>query len=507
MRQSLKVTLSILISLLLCGGFAVFSFTGFFEVLETSFFQPAIIEGREKQLQDFADRISGYHRDNIERFSPAVGEPFVWRAFADSNQQSTQDIIDLQNLFGTFLDEYPNLQLVRFLGKEGRKIHFSTAVSDIESQNQERRKYLDYADIGETINPEALLVSAGESPRLIIDGQGQRFIYSIPIIVSTGQYRGVAVFYFSKRDLSEYLFRFPSLDFRELLLLDGGVVINFPEAGIELVADTILEIWSKNESTSDVYREAIVFESPDAQDLPYSLLTVSTDDFGSISVLVPYSVLQLQPFMKAIVIAAFSLTVFLIVFLIFNLRQDPILILSQRIKRLQLGVLQDFIEGKESVDWQRWRDELVSGKSELKSRIKRGLGRIPAGKEAELDGMIDKSWAEIISVIETRVGEPRREAVDVSHIEQLIQRALDQGAFTMKAQVPVEEKRPPRRAGIVVEEIAVDEVVEPGEVIPAEELEEAEAVEEAEEAEAVEEVEEAEAVEEAEELEEAEAVE
>ena len=123
MRQSLKVTLSILISLLLCGGFAVFSFTGFFEVLETSFFQPAIIEGREKQLQDFADRISGYHRDNIERFSPAVGKPFVWRAFADSNQQSTQDIIDLQNLFGTFLDEYPNLQLVRFLGKEGRKIH------------------------------------------------------------------------------------------------------------------------------------------------------------------------------------------------------------------------------------------------------------------------------------------------------------------------------------------------------------------------------------------------
>ena len=54
MRQRLKVSLSLLISLLLCGGFAVFSFTPLFDFVETTFFQPRIVAERERLYTELA---------------------------------------------------------------------------------------------------------------------------------------------------------------------------------------------------------------------------------------------------------------------------------------------------------------------------------------------------------------------------------------------------------------------------------------------------------------------
>ena len=58
---------------------------------------------------------------------------------------------------------------------------------------------------------------------------------------------------------------------------------------------------------------------------------------------------------------------FLLVFLVFNLRQDPLVVLARRIKRFQLDVLSELIDGKERLDWKRWRDELAAGRAELRS--------------------------------------------------------------------------------------------------------------------------------------------
>jgi hypothetical protein len=520
MRQRLKISLSLLISLLLCGGFAVFSFARLFSVVETTFFHPRIVEERESQLVKLSERVTRYHRDSIARFQPVAEKPFVLAAFQESNQQAQQDIFDRQNYFGKLLDDLPNIQLVRFLGSEGKKIHFSTASSDIESQDRQRRKYLDYDRTGESLDARLLITPAGEAPRMIIDGADQRFVYSFPV-VDGGNYRGVVLFYVSKRDLLEYLLRYPELDVGELTLLgQRGIVFNIRPADLVSIQDDLIRIWEQVESPGKVYSNPVALEAlseaerqPDSPRENYNVLSISTDGFGILSLLIPYSVFELQPVMRVVILAAIFMTVFLVVYLLLNLRQDPVLVLSQRIKRLQLDILREFIEGKERVEWKQWQKKLEDNRGELKSRIKRGIGRIPSQKEAELDGMIDRSWDEIISIIEARVGGPQPEAPDIRHIEELLQRALEGAQLTVQAPVSAPPKAPARKTGIVVEEIGVDEVVEPGEVIPteeaeeleeAEQLEEIEAAEEAEELAEVEEVAEAEA-EEAEELEEVEA--
>jgi len=525
MRQRLKISLSLLISLLLCGGFAVFSFSRLFNVVETTFFLPRIVAARESQLQRIADEVVEYHGRNIDYFKPLAEAQYTWNHFRPSNQISSNDIKDLELNVGGLLDLYPQIQMIRLLGADGKSINYSTRNEDRDSSDPQRRKYLDYDRLEKIVPSDDLLIPAGSPPEVLIDGQQQRFIYSLPV-EQNGEDRGVALFYVYSRDLLESLLRSLTLDLGDISLIgQKGVVFHNPQRDPKSVQSELIEIWESNVSRQEVYQESVAFEvSSSAEEQSggrddqggdqteaeavqieeYNLLSLNTDDYGVLSLLIPYSVFQLQPIMKGVVIAVIFLTVFLVIYLLLNLRQDPVLVLSQRIKRLQLDILREFVEERERINWKQWQSKLEDNRGELKSRIKRGIGRIPPNKEAELDGMIDRSWDEIISIIEARVGGAQPEAPDIRHIEQLLQRALEGAQLTVQAPVSAPPQAPTRKAGIVVEEIGVDEVVEPGEVIStgeAEELEEAEAVEEAEE------LEEAEAVEEAEELEEAEAVE
>jgi hypothetical protein len=529
MRQRLKISLSLLISLILCGGFAVFSFTRLFNIVETTFFQRRIVEQREAQLERIAEKVADYHNRNIDYFEPLTEAQYTWNTFRPSNQLAREDIGDLELAVGGLLDLHPQIQMIRFLGADGESIHYSTRSEDIDSSDRQRRKYLDYDSLEESVAASEFLVPAGSPPKVVIDGSQQRFIYSLPV-EQNGEYRGVALFYVYSRDLLEYLLRSLTLDLGDLTLIgQRGIVFHSPQRNPLSVQSKLIEIWDSGAFRREVYQESVTFEVSSsgqqqqgaADELggeqtevkplrieQYNLLSLNTSEYGVLSLLIPYSVFQLQPIMKGVVLAAIFLTVFLILYLLFNLRQDPVLVLSQRIKRLQLDILREFVEGRERIDWSQWQKKLEVNRGELKSRIKRGLGRIPSPKERELDQMIDQSWDEIISLIETRVGGAQPQAPDIRHIEELLQRALEGAQLTVRAPVSGPTAVPARKGGIVVEEIGVDEVVEPGEVIPteeAEELEEAEAVEEAEELAEAEEV--AEELAEAEELEEAEAVE
>jgi hypothetical protein len=483
MRQRLKISLSLLISLLLCGGFAVFSFTRLFNVVETTFFQPRIVAAREAQLQRIAQKIIDYHDRNIEHFLPLSKAEYTGNTFRPSNQLARENIIKLQNEVGGLLDLYPQIQLIRLLGADGKSIHYSTRNADIDSSDSQRRKYLDYDRLEKIIPSDDLLVPAGEPPKVLIDGQQQRFIYSLPV-EQEGEYRGVALFYVYSRDLLESLLRSLTLDLGDISLIgQKGVVFHTPQRNPQLLQSELIEIWESNVSRQEVYQESVAFEvsstteetggggedqgggKTEAEPIQieqYNLLSLNTDQYGVLSLLIPYSVFQLQPIMKGVVIAVIFLTVFLVVYLLLNLRQDPVLVLSQRIKRLQLDILREFVEERERIDWKQWQSKLEDNRGELKSRIKRGIGRFPPGKEAELDGMIDRSWDEIISIIEARVGGPQPEAPDIHHIEQLLQRALEGAQLTVQAPVSAPPQAPTRKAGIVVEEIGVDEVVEPG---------------------------------------------
>jgi hypothetical protein len=509
MRQSLRISLALLISVVVFAAFAALAFTGLFDLLQVGFFKPRVLQERRQLLTAAAGRIEAYHRLNLERFAEPLKQPYILSAFSRFGQESREDIFNRGNYFGKLLDEYPALLGVRFLGPDGKSIHFSTFASDVRSREKEQMRYFPYPEVDKSLPAEALLLPRAASPRLLIDGQAERFIYSYPVADAQGVYWGTAVFYFSKNGLADALLSDPRLDVRQFVLIDRrGLLLNVAESEKALIAPLVVKAWSAP-AASGMSLETIAVQGAGAAEEKQVLLSLPAGPGGVVGWLVPYSSFELQTLMKVVILASVFLTVFLLTFLLFNLRQDPLLVLSQRVKRFQLEILQEFIEGRREVDWKRWRDELAGGRPELRSRIKKGIGRLPQGKEAEIDDLIDRSWDEIIHIIEARIGQQARERVDVGVVEELIQKALERGRIKLEAAPAVAslpaaalvrpgareaQQPPPSRESLQVEEIGVEEVTEAEEVQapaaePAKGLEQ-EAVEELEEAEPVEEAEE-----------------
>jgi len=211
MRQSLKIALSLLVSILFFSVFALVAFGGLFERVETGFFQPRIKKELNRQLMIIAERTERYHRDNFERFMPVVEKSFVAAAF--SAQQSQEDISNRINTFGRLQEDYAWLRIVRFLDPDGDKIHFSTLPGDIRIKDKYSIVYRKLSEVENGISGVKLMTGQGEAPRLIIGAD--EFIYSFPVVDRYEIYRGSALFYISRSALSTLLFSVADLEFQK----------------------------------------------------------------------------------------------------------------------------------------------------------------------------------------------------------------------------------------------------------------------------------------------------
>jgi len=554
-RQILKVSLSLLITLILSAAFLLVAFSGLFDLIEASFFQPRIQQQYQRHLNYIYEKIKDYHRINIGKFLPITKNPAVFRAYL--SQQSAEDIFIRTNLFGKLREEFGNLRFVRLIGKDGKKIHFSTLRSDIRKRETYRIVYYNLDKVEKNFSGKDLVCPENKKYKLIIDAKSKSFIYSFPVFDNYDIYRGSALFYVSKMGLENYLFNIPDLGLNDLTLIGsgggaevGGVLINFPPDKVSLISGEVLRVWNKYREKNS-YIVPFSFKLKNGTEERYLFFFLKDHNFGNVGFLIPRSRFSMQLWMKVILSVSFFMTVFLLVFLILNLRQDPMVILSERIKRFQIEFLREYVSSKEKLDWERWRRELTLKQGEVKEQIKKGIGRISRDKQKEVDELIDKSWEEIINVIGKRIETPARveEKVDLKRIEEIIQKALSSGRFVVPVtstaekvgkisdveggksvvETPVREEEEREAEGtslaglrpVEVEELdeeeveEIEEIEEAGEeeveeIAPVEELEEVEEVEEIEEAEPLEEVsplaEEAEEVEELEEVEEIEEI-
>jgi hypothetical protein len=232
------------------------------------------------------------------------------------------------------------------------------------------------------------------------------------------------------------------------------------------------------------------------------VFTAEQDPGGFVSVMVKSGVLEMSRVMKGLLLAVFFFTVFLIVFLLFNLRPDPVEVLSQRIKRFQIQLLEQLMGSQGGSDWERWKKELEARRGEITHQIMRGIGKVSPKQKPEVDAYVSKSWDEIIDLLGRRAEVTTSAAaspIDISRLENLIRQALKNAQFVAPLQKPIS----PSEEGLAAAQrsgagqAALMEAEEPAEEV-LEELEEARSTEAVPELEAVGEP--AEAVEELEEI-------
>jgi hypothetical protein len=430
-----KATLSLLISVLFAALAAVLAYTGLFDLVEARFYRPSLIREMGKAIEEDAGTLQGLLRELRGRFSATLENEAVRRSFLPN--QTREDILERSRIYGELMTGIGGLQSVRFIDSAAVRIHFSTDARDVFRLEEGRIVYRNYHESPGFISFERVNAPDREEPKLTMDEKENRILFSFPFYDSYGAYRGTALFSLSVRTLADRFTAEGRIRLGEdlsLLAEPAGVLIGLPRGGRDALMAAAASVWKTG---------ALSLTALEASGSEAALVLFSSKTDGGLYVgrMVDESLFILPEAVKAILLGAFFLTLYLSAFLIFNLRQDPVLVIQNRLKRLRLNLVEEYYDLKGDFDWDRWRRELEQRRGELHAELKRGIrfGRVSAG---DADFLIDKFWDEFLAVIRGR-----REDVRDADIEEKIRRVLDRVLGQAAGPVPPLAAVPPEDAG------------------------------------------------------------
>src|SRR6056297_131252 len=485
-----RVSISLLISIILVTAFAFLAYSGLFEYIETTFYNQRVTELYEQELLKKKTAIEDFHHQYQSRFSATLSQVDVQKVY--SPNWDREYIFQHNNLFNTLHSEYQGLLFVRFVSTDN-KIHYSTREDDIERQGEYRVIYKVLEEQTTTIPIAELKLDSDQPKDIIIDDEQNRFIYQFPLFDDLEQFRGTALFYVDKNSLQHFLVSRGFLQVgRQINLTENGYLFFGEGLAVDEIKETTSKRWNNNlVGQRFVYRD-------DKTDQRFVLMSTSTDGYGNVGLLVNQSLFEMGSVLKVILLSASGITVFLLLLLLFSLRQDREVIIRNRLKRFQLEFIKGYIESQDRLDWSQLKNEVSRKKQSLKGEMKKGLGKIKGEIEEKIDNLIDESWQDIFKVLDGRSEKQKQTTsqVSIDNIEEVVQKILS-------LQKTIESQGPPMgpTSGPTPNASKQKQKVEQK---PAEEAEESEKFESGEEPEEIEELGELEEAEEPEELEEAE---
>ncbi len=279
-----------------------------------------------------------------------------------------------------------------------------------------------------------------------------------------------------------------------------------PVTGSDLIVDTKNSVSEKIEVEQTEYSTLQASEENSEQTtydfvLFTKIVDLGENSFGAVSIVRNAQDFKISPALKVLLLSLGGLTLFLVIFLIFNLKCDDEVVIKNRIRKLTTTFIAKYKKsnGKNS---KKTPAELTKRKGEFEKEIKLSLGRRGKKYSQQIDELLEESWQEILSAIGVTENlkpevEPNskkvKEKIELTPVEQP-QKAEPAGAEAKveKAEEPdevealedVEELDDAEPVEDLADAEPVDELEEIGDAEPAEELDEiadAEPVEELEE--------------------------
>ena len=534
MTSGQKTAVSLLISVVLFAAFVVAAFTGLFSVIDARFYEP----GKISQIQKHLDTVSENFNEYIETLESRFGKnenSFLKQTCVQSyieNQPSDEVVRERSKLSGDLFSQTPGLLGMRLIDKNGSSVHFSTFSSDVLNRTSEIVSFKNYTDAITLTGEKEIPFEKISSPdsygtngvvcKTVFDGRDNRIILSFPYYDSYKAYRGTFVFYVNANDFNRVLLSKKIITFGDTgSLVSGlnfeeekketeyksGFVFGIPAVGKKIFEQEILSRWEKGLFAPEkiVYKsseDSFAIQEYDAaienkkSDNNYWVLVSSTKtDFGYIGGIYPDEMFAMPDAVKILMLICIFVTLFLVVFLAVNLKQDDMVVIRERIRRLQLGIVSEYLKKKENVDWQVVSGKIAERRQDVTLEIIRSLGRKAKKHDKEVNELINRSWDELLAAMSVQVRKENNEngLTNAAEIKSMLEELLSSGNIKVQT------------VGSDVNVMPV--TVKPSKSVPVtEQVQELDKVEKAEAVEELEEVEEPEVVDELEEVEEAEVV-
>lgn len=546
MTSSQKTAVSLLVSVILFAAFSVISFTGLFSLIDARFYEPEKISQIQKHLETISENYDEYITTLESRFGKNENSFLKQKSVLSyiESKASEEDVLLRSRLSGELFNQTPGLMGMRLVDKNGINIHFSTFSSDILNRTSETVAYKNYTDsisltgqkeipFEKIYSPDSFETS-GIVCKTIFDGNDNRIIFSFPFYDVYSAYRGSFIFYVNANDFNRVLLSKKLITFGNTgTLVSGltsdendkntdyksGFVFGIPAVanGKQIFEKEILSRWQKGltapekivyKKSDDSFSESEFDAATNAVDAEnkknnYWILVSSTKTaFGYVGGIYPDEIFVMSDGVKILLLVCIFITLFLIVFLIVNLKQDDMVVIRERIRRLQLGIITEFLKQKEAVDWKIVSGKIAERRQDVSSEIMKSLGRRGKKHSAEINDLINRSWDELLAAmnVESKKNSGSLENSNIDEIKKLLEELLSSGSIKVQSvqpQVTVNQSQLDVKPVASVHALDDVEELENTSSADVEEIEEIEEVEEAENAD-VEEIEEAQEVEEAE---------
>ena len=523
MTSGQKTAVSLLISVVLFAAFVVAAFTGLFSVIDARFYEP----GKISQIQKHLDTVSENFNEYIETLESRFGKnenSFLKQTCVQSyieNQPSDEVVRERSKLSGDLFSQTPGLLGMRLIDKNGSSVHFSTFSSDVLNRTSEIVSFKNYTDAITLTGEKEIPFEKISSPdsygtngvvcKTVFDGRDNRIILSFPYYDSYKAYRGTFVFYVNANDFNRVLLSKKIITFGDTgSLVSGlnfeeekketeyksGFVFGIPAVGKKIFEQEILSRWEKGLFAPEkiVYKsseDSFAIQEYDAaienkkSDNNYWVLVSSTKaDFGYIGGIYPDEMFAMPDAVKILLLICIFVTLFLVVFLAVNLKQDDMVVIRERIRRLQLGIVSEYLKKKENVDWQVVSGKIAERRQDVTLEIIRSLGRKAKKHDKEVNELINRSWDELLAAMSVQVRKENNEngLTNAAEIKSMLEELLSSGNIKVQTVgsdvnvMPVTVK--PSKSVPVTEQVQELDKVEKAEAVEElEEVEEPEVVE------------------------------
>ena len=544
-KSFVKNAVGFLITIIICGGLTVASSLGMFSKIEKNFYEPARLKLIRDRLDVVADSSNEYITSILEKFGPEDGGFLSNKAVTTYFMREPSR--EVGRLFGKLLDDVPGLDGVRIIESSGKSVQYSSYKNDSRNDHgnktysnyNELRTYsghqeLPYSvvtafietesDDAEYVDEESSEGTGGEEVkdsetvlpevnkyRLVFDGNEQRIIISYPYYYDDRSYS--VIFYVNPIDFINKLVEQHIISINEQLALisskdgtAGGFVFGMPKVGQNLLANEILRRWRMRSygpdeiaSTSKINVTGITADENNGQIsqeqqkfISWNLISSRNAKFIEIGGLYSMDMLAMPPYIRILLLICSFLTICLIVVILFNIRKDDDIEILSRIKKVQIGLLNEYFEN--NVERSKVAALKENQRDELTARIKKSLGRRGRKYGEDLTIILNQSWQDIINILAgaDAVRMKGLSTGDMTEIRRMFEEVVSHSTLRVQAVTQFPSRQPPKnKKELNTENVSIplarempelqqklENEVE--EIEPVEELEDAEEISEAE---------------------------
>ena len=468
-----------------------------FSKIEKNFYEPARLNLIRDRLDVVADSSNEYITSILEKFGPEDGGFLSNKAVTTYFMREPSR--EVGRLFGKLLDDVPGLDGVRIIEASGKSVQYSSYKNDSRNDHgnktysnyNELRTYSGHQELpysvvtafietesddaeyvdeessegtgGEEIKDSETVLPEVNKYRLVFDGNEQRIIISYPYYYDDRSYS--VIFYVNPIDFINKLVEQHIISINEQLALisskdgtAGGFVFGMPKVGQNLLANEILRRWRMRSygpdeiaSTSKINVTGITADENNGQIsqeqqkfISWNLISSRNAKFIEIGGLYSMDMLAMPPYIRILLLICSFLTICLIVVILFNIRKDDDIEILSRIKKVQIGLLNEYFEN--NVERSKVAALIENQRDELTARIKKSLGRRGRKYGEDLTIILNQSWQDIINILAgaDAVRMKGLSTGDMTEIRRMFEEVVSHSTLRVQAVTQFPSRQPPK---------------------------------------------------------------